>query len=43
MDEVDGGVFLKIGDGETNINDLPDLLQNIEKITGVKNGIFTIL
>lgn len=27
MDKNDGGVFLKIGDGETNVNDLPDILN----------------
>lgn len=28
MDKEDGGVLLKIGDGETNVNDLPDILKN---------------
>lgn len=26
MDKEDGSIFLKIGDGETNVNDLPDIL-----------------
>ena len=28
MDKEDGGVLLKIGDGVTNVNDLPDILDN---------------
>ena len=28
MDKEDGGVLLKIGDGVTNVNDLPDILKN---------------
>ena len=28
MDKEDGGVLLKIGDGQTNVNDLPDILKN---------------
>ena len=28
MDKEDGGVLLKIGDGKTNVNDLPDILKN---------------
>ena len=31
MDKQDGGVLLKIGDGETNVNDLPDILKNKNK------------
>ena len=27
MDKDDGGVLLKIGDGKTNVNDLPDILN----------------
>lgn len=27
MDKEDGGVLLKIGDGETNVNDLQDILK----------------
>ena len=27
MDKDDGGILLKIGDGETNVNDLPDILN----------------
>lgn len=28
MDKEDGEVLLKIGDGQTNVNDLPDILKN---------------
>ena len=28
MDKEDGSVLLKIGDGKTNVNDLPDILKN---------------
>ena len=28
MDKEDGGVLLKIGNGKTNVNDLPDILKN---------------
>ena len=28
MDKEDGEVLLKIGDGKTNVNDLPDILKN---------------
>lgn len=27
MDKEDGTILLKIGDGETNVNDLPDILN----------------
>lgn len=27
MDRNDGGILLKIGDGETNVNELPDILN----------------
>ena len=28
MDKEDGGILLKIGDGKTNVNELPDILKN---------------
>ena len=28
MDKEDGGVLLKIRNGKTNVNDLPDILKN---------------
>lgn len=28
MDNDDGSISLKIGDGETNVNQLPDILKN---------------
>ena len=31
MDKDDGGILLKIGDGETNVNDLPDILNKENK------------
>lgn len=29
MDNEDNSISLMVGDGETNVNDLPDLLKNI--------------
>ena len=28
MDKEDGSIMLKIGDGKTNVNELPDILKN---------------
>ena len=35
MDNDDGSISLMVGDGETNVNDLPDLLKN----NGLNNAI----
>ena len=28
VDNTDGSISLKVGDGETNVNELPDILKN---------------
>ena len=44
MDTEDGRVLLKIGDGKSNVNDLPDILRKenppLQKVS--ENGVLTL-
>ena len=45
MDKKDGGVKVMIGDGETNVNDLSDILQfdkKFENTKKVENGVLIV-
>lgn len=44
MDTEDGRILLKIGDGKSNVNDLPDILRKenppLQKVS--ENGVLTL-